>query len=97
MKTVLNGALYGVVTASLAFLAISPLRAQEQEDHLWTASLGAGFTTPAYHTGSAYDDGWNIYTGAGLNFFHSHLGLNGEFMFNSMGVNSGTLNDLGYI
>jgi len=82
--------------ASLAFLGISPLSAQEQGDHLWTASLGAGFTTPAYHTGSTYDDGWNISTGAGLNFFHSHLGLNGEFMFNSMGVNSGTLNNFGY-
>jgi hypothetical protein len=92
----LNRALYGFGLASLAFLAIYPLSAQEQEDHLWTASLGAGFTTPAYGTGSEFDNGWNISTGAGLNFFHSHLGLNGEFMFNSMGVNSGTLSNLGY-
>jgi hypothetical protein len=86
----------GIGLTGLAILTIAPLVAQEQEDHLWTASLGAGFTTPSYHTGTEMDTGWNISTGAGLNFFHSHLGLNGEFMFNSLGVNNSTLNNLGY-
>jgi hypothetical protein len=39
-------ALYGVGLASLAILTIAPLSAQEQEDHLWTASFGAGFILP---------------------------------------------------
>jgi hypothetical protein len=80
--------------AGLVLLTGASLAAQEYENHFFTANVGGGFTVPAYNTGLRHDDGWNIGTGAGVNFFGSHLGVNGEFMFNSMGINSATLQAL---
>jgi len=75
-------------------LTSASLAAQEREDHLFTANIGGGATLPVYNTGFRHDNGWNIGAGAGVNMLHSHLGLNGEFMFDSMGINSTTLDQL---
>ena len=65
-----------------------PLAAQENANSLFTASFGAGFTTPIYRTGPQLDTGWNVQGQAGINMFGAHLGLVGEFDFNDLGINS---------
>jgi hypothetical protein len=68
--------------------------AQETANSLFTASVGAGFTTPVYHAGSQLDTGWNVQGQAGINLFGARAGLVGEFDYNHMGVNSATLTNL---
>jgi len=87
MKKLAMGLLLGGVS-------MLPLSAQESQNSLFTAAVGAGFTTPVYHTGNALDMGWNFQGQAGINLFHAHLGLVGEFDYNHMGINSATLNAL---
>jgi hypothetical protein len=77
-------------------LFVLPLAAQESEDGLFTAAVGAGFTTPAYATGTQTDVGWNAQAQAGINLFQGRFGLVGEFDFNDLGINSGTLSNLGF-
>jgi hypothetical protein len=69
--------------------------AQETGYSFFTASAGAGFTTPAYGTGMTNDMGWNAQGQAGINFFGGHVGLVGEFDYDHMGINSTTLTNLG--
>jgi hypothetical protein len=84
----------GLAACCGAMLGSLPVAAQETANSLFTAAVGAGFTTPVYHTGTALDPGWNFNAQAGINLFGAHLGLVGEFMFTNMGINSGTLNNL---
>jgi hypothetical protein len=84
----------GLICVGTMGLSVIPMAAQETQNSLFTASVGAGFTTPVYHTGQALDRGWNVAAQAGVNLFDAHLGLVGEFTFNDMGINSGTLNAL---
>lgn len=66
-----------------------------QEVPRFTFSGGAGFTAPVSNTGRNLDTGWNIRAGAGVNF-NSHLGAMLNVGYDSMGVNSGALNNLGF-
>ena len=79
-----------------AGVATVPLAAQETENNFFTAAFGAGFTTPVYGTGSQLDTGWNASGQAGVNLFNAHLAVVGEFQFNDLGVNTATLNGLGF-
>lgn len=75
-------------------VAVVPAAAQETQNSRFTAAVGAGFTMPVYHTGTALDNGWNFNAQGGINTFNAHLSLVGEFMFNHMGINSATLDAL---
>jgi len=71
--------------ACAAGVVTVPLAAQETENSFFTGSIGAGFTTPVYHTGTELDRGWNVAAQAGINLFAAHLSLVGEFAFNDNG------------
>jgi hypothetical protein len=66
-----------------------------QETPRFTFDIGAGFTQPVGTTGSYLNDGWNIQGGVGYNF-SSYLGAMLQVDYNSLGVNSTTLGNLGF-
>jgi Outer membrane protein beta-barrel domain len=68
--------------------------ANAQELNRFAFSLGAGFTTPVGTTGRNLDVGWNIGGGFGYNF-NSYVGALIDLNYNSMGINSGTLANVG--
>jgi hypothetical protein len=65
-----------------------------QEFPRFTFNAGAGFTTPVGNLGDNLDTGWNIRAGAGYNFL-PWVDANFDFGFDSMGINSTTLSNLG--
>jgi outer membrane protein with beta-barrel domain len=66
-----------------------------QEVSHFAFSLGAGFTEPVGHTGRLLDTGWNLQAGAGANF-NPYVGVLIDLGYSSFGINSTTLNNLGY-
>jgi hypothetical protein len=76
-------------------LAAMAVTLQAQEFPRITFNAGAGFTTPVGNTGNSLDTGWNVRGGVGYNFL-PWVGANLDFGFDSMGVNSTTLSNLGY-
>jgi Outer membrane protein beta-barrel domain len=66
-----------------------------QEVSRFAFDLGAGFTQPVGNTGRILDEGWNVQGGAGINF-SSHLGAMLQLGYNSFGINSTTLNNIGF-
>ncbi len=82
-----------VLTSCLLLSICAVLGAQETQR--FSFDVGGGFTTPVGNTGRNLDYGWNIGGGAGVNF-SPYLGAMLDVGFNSMGVNSTTLNNLGY-
>jgi hypothetical protein len=83
--------------ALTSFIAVSftgTLAAQETSK--FTFDLGAGFTTTVGSTGKNLDTaGWNLRGGAGYNF-SPHFGALVNLGYDSFGINSGTLNALGF-
>jgi hypothetical protein len=65
-----------------------------QETSRFAFSVGAGFTTPVGNTGRQLDDGWNIGGGFGMNF-SPYVGALIDLDYNSFGINSGTLANIG--
>jgi hypothetical protein len=65
-----------------------------QEVSPFSFAIGAGLTEPIGTAGRYLDTGWNFQAGAGYNF-NSHLGAMLDFNYNSMGINSTTLANLG--
>jgi hypothetical protein len=80
---------------TLGFGLVSTVSLSAQETQRFTYGLGAGFTQTVGNTGRSLDDGWNIQGGAGYNF-SSYLGAMIDLNYNSMGVNSSTLSNLGF-
>jgi len=70
-----------------------PLQAQEY--HRLIVDFGGGFTQPVGRTGNILDQGWNVQGGAGVNF-SQYVGALVQLDFNSLGISSGTLSNLGY-
>lgn len=68
--------------------------ASAQETSHIAFNVGAGFTTPVGNTGRNLDMGWNVGGGFGWNF-NSRVGALIDLNFNQMGINSGTLNNIG--
>jgi len=66
-----------------------------QEISHFSFDLGGGFTNPVGNTGRHLDDGWNIQGGVGYNFA-PWVGAMIQTQFDDMGINSGTLQNLGY-
>jgi hypothetical protein len=83
-KLALVGMLVGVAGALCA-----------QEFSHFAVTAGAGFTTPVGNTGDNLDTGWNVRGGAGVNF-SPYFGALLDAGYNSMGITSSVLNNLGY-
>jgi hypothetical protein len=66
-----------------------------QETQRFTFDLAGGCPEPVGTTGSHFDPGWNVEGGAGINF-SPYIGALVQLDFNSMGINSATLNNLGF-
>jgi opacity protein-like surface antigen len=79
----------------LASLTVIGAAYPQSEVPRFSGSIGAGFTTPVYGTGQRFDTGWNAGAGVGFNFSR-FLGVEGQFQFNDLGVNSAALNNLGF-
>lgn len=84
-------------TVALAFCFGSFLAGSlsAQETSLFTFDIGGGFTQPVGNTGRHLDEGWNIQGGGGVNF-GPYVGAKIDLGFNSFGVNTTTLNNLGF-
>jgi len=65
-----------------------------QETPRFTFGAGAGFVTPVGNTGRHLDNGWNIRAGAGVNF-NSYIGAMIDLGYDSFGINSSTLANIG--
>jgi hypothetical protein len=81
------------IASGAVLLVMRSLSAQETSGFAF--SMGGGFTTPLGTTGRNLDSGWNILGGAGYNFT-PHVGALVDLGYDSMGVNSATLSNLGY-
>ncbi len=76
---------------SLTCLATAPTWAQFSH---FTGYVGGGFTQPVNPIARRLDPGWNIAAGVGTNV-NTHFGINLDFMYNQMGINSSFLNQAG--
>ena len=81
------------VISGLGLLMTGTLCAQETSRFSFNA--GAGFTQPVGNTGRRLDTGWNIQGGAGYNF-SPYVGAMLQLDYNSFGINSRTLNNIGF-
>ena len=81
------------LTSCLGLLIGGVLSAQETSR--FSFDLGGGFTQPVGNTGRHLDTGWNIQGGVGYNF-SSRFGAMLQLDYNSMGINSTTLNNIGF-
>jgi opacity protein-like surface antigen len=82
-----------VLASFCGLLLVGTLSAQEVPR--FSYELGAGFTSPVGNTGNYLDEAWNLQGGVGYNFT-SHIGVMGQLDYNSFGINSVPLNNIGY-
>jgi hypothetical protein len=80
---------------TFCFGLISTISLSAQETPRFSFSAGGGFTTPVGNTGRHLDEGWNIQGGAGYNF-SPYVGAMLQLDYNSFGINSVTLNNVGF-
>jgi hypothetical protein len=73
-------------------LLVGSVRAQEVSR--FSFDVGAGFSQPVGNTGRHLDEGWNIQGGGGVNF-GPYVGAMIDLGYNSFGINSATLNNIG--
>jgi opacity protein-like surface antigen len=66
-----------------------------QETQRLALDIGGGFTQTVGNTGRNLNNGWNIGGGVGYNF-SPYLGAMVQTNYNAMGINSTTLNNLGF-
>jgi hypothetical protein len=83
-----------VLTSMFGLLATGTLVAQETPRYTFDIG-GGGFTQTVGNTGRYLDDGWNVQGGVGYNF-SSYVGAMLQLDYNSLGVNSTTLGNLGF-
>lgn len=83
----------GILITAALMLYSSIAWSQEATWSKFTMNVGVGVANPVHDTGSRLDTGWSFTGGAGVNFT-PHLGLTGEFTYNSFGVNQATLQAL---
>src|SRR5260370_38401664 len=65
-----------------------------QEVPRFAFDLGGGFTQPVGNTGRHLNEGWNVKGGVGYNF-SSYVGAMLQVDYNSFGINSATLRNIG--
>jgi opacity protein-like surface antigen len=80
------------LTSAIGLIATLGLAAQEIPH--FTFNAGGGFTVPVGTTGSHLDTGWNAGIGGGYNF-NNRVGALLQFNYNDLGINSGTLANIG--
>jgi hypothetical protein len=80
---------------TLGFGLLSTISLSAQETQRFTFGLGGGFTQPVGHTGTLIDDGWNVQGSGGFNF-SPYFGAMIDLTYNSMGINSNTLANIGF-
>jgi hypothetical protein len=68
--------------------------AKAQEFSKFSFDIDGGYTTPVGGAGHYLDEGWNVGAGLGVNF-SSHLGAKLNLGYDSMGINSTTLGNIG--
>jgi hypothetical protein len=73
---------------------ITSLSAQERTSP-FSFQFGGGFTQPVGNTGRHLDQGWNIQGGGGFNF-GPYVGVMIDLGYNSFGINTATLSNLGF-
>jgi outer membrane protein with beta-barrel domain len=83
-----------VLASGVCFLLVSTLHAQ-QETQRFSFDLGGGFTQPVGNTGRQLDEGWNLTGGFGYNF-SQYFGTMIDLGYNSFGISTSTLNNLGF-
>jgi Outer membrane protein beta-barrel domain len=81
-----------LTTCGLALVVVASATAQETSHFAF--NVGGGFTTPLGDTGRHLDTGWNVGGGAGVNF-NSYVGALIDVNYNSFGINSATLQNIG--
>jgi opacity protein-like surface antigen len=81
------------VTAGVLLVSLAGLGSAQEEEHKWTANLGAGFTPLVGALDKRLDNGWNITFGGGYRFTE-HFSLGGQVMYNGLGVSKGVLSEL---
>ncbi len=85
MKRLVFGSFFGLLLGGVL---------SAQEVSRFAFDLGAGFTQPVGNTGRHLDEGWNIKGGVGYNFSpYAGVMLQGDY--NSFGINSSTLSNIG--
>jgi opacity protein-like surface antigen len=92
-KTILAASRWGARLLILSLTFTGVLAAQETPEHRWTANVGAGFTPLVGALNKRLDNGWHISFGGGYNF-NRHLSVNGQVMYNGLGVSEGVLREL---
>jgi hypothetical protein len=80
--------------SSICVLTAGSLCAQ-QETSRFAFDIGGGFTQPVGNTGRHLDEGWNIAGGVGYNF-SQYVGAMVDVGYNSFGINSTTLSNVGF-
>jgi len=83
-----------LIVTGFALLLGCSLYAQ-QETPRFSFALGGGFTQPVGNTGRHVDEGWNVGGGFGYNF-SQYFGAMIDLGYNSFGINSATLNSIGF-
>lgn len=78
----------------LGMLVFASASLHAQETTRFAFDLGGGFTSPLGIQGTRTDYGWGLKAGAGINV-NSHLGLMLNVGYDSLGINSGTLSQIG--
>jgi hypothetical protein len=81
-----------VLTCCVSLCLVGSMSAQEGSR--FSFNIGGGFTQPVGNTGRHLDGGWNMQGGGGVNF--GPVGAMINLGYNSFGVNSETLNGLGF-
>ncbi len=81
-----------VFTSCFSLFLIGTVSAQENSHFAF--DIGGGFTQTVGSTGRYLDNGWNIGAGAGWNF-NPYVGALLQANYNSMGINSTTLGNIG--
>jgi hypothetical protein len=80
------------LVTTFGILAVGAVSAQETQRFAF--NVGAGFTNPVGSTARQVDTGWNVGAGFGMNF-SPYVGALIDLNYNSMGINSGTLEAIG--
>ena len=74
---------------TFVFCALSSSRAQDEQYSKYLFNVGGGISFPQGDLGKFVNDGGNFVVGGGYNF-SKHIGVDSEFMWQDLPVNSAT-------
>jgi opacity protein-like surface antigen len=82
------------LVSGFGLFLVSSLHAQT-ETQRFSFDIGGGFTQPVGNTGRHLNEGWNVQGGVGYNF-SQYFGAMVDLGYNSFGINSATLSNVGF-